>query len=329
MIHIWQNRRNIKIKMALFFLCFMMCSINIACGSTKLSIKEQSDQIFIDYFARGDSDTAIQKLEELLERVNKKEGENSKNAVILMTNLATAYRILEKYDDAEQYLNEAQRISEVIKLDESPIDVIYYLLAQVASEKENLEQAIEYSKEAFKWKEKVYGIGSWNSTLVHLQMGFIYVKMEKLDEAELYIRKGLEASYEGVEKMAYVSAYFSLGDIKIKQKKYKEAIELLKQATLKYQEIYGNNSTISLELTVLVPIYIKLSEAYVGVDEYEQALDALIQGYSYMGRAPGSVEFITESIEEYKTKMFEIWKVVNDSESRSEFETWLFNDVAY
>lgn len=329
MIHMWQHLNNQKRTIALFFIYCIVCITFTACGTAQLSIEEQATQIFNDYFMRGDVDTTIRKYETLLEQVEKNEGSNSKDEIMLMCNLGSVYIALEQYDEAEQYLQKAKTSSEVIELKEWPIDDVYFMLGQVEYHKENPEQAIEYLKEAIMWREKIFGEGSWKTEVVYLHLGYSYTKMEMLEEAEACILEGLKPTYEGMQRQNYVSGNYALGEVKMKQKNYEEATVVLKEAIKTYEIIYGDKSTRNLEIMVLVPTYSMLSEAYIALEEYEQALEAVTQCYIYAVRVPESMGLPTGYVEEYETKMFEIWKVVYNNESRSDFDSWLFNDVAH
>lgn len=329
MIHMWWHLKHIRINLALFLACCLIGMTGTACGTAKINVNEESEKILNTYFIYGDIDTTIRKLEELLEQVEKQEGDNSKDEIIAMLSLGSVFCALHEYDKAEPYIQEAKTISDKIMLDEPPIQTIYNGLAQLTNAKGNYEQGIEYSKEALMWNEKIYGKESWQASYVNFQMGNSYFNLNRLEEAEACLLKGLDAEYDGVQEMAYISGYFSLGEIKLKQKKYEEALEMFEEAKLKYGSITNGRVTKELDLTLLLPIYSNMADAYIGLGKYEDAMYTVLRGYGYIVNEQDYIELKTESKEEYINKIFDIWKVINNNESRSEFDSWLADDAMY
>jgi len=168
------------------------------------------------------------------------------------------------YEDVIERIDKDENVKEKDKAEF--VDEIRYTLSGVYIDLKKVDKAAEQLQTLLKKDE--------NNPTYNNDLGFIWADNDmKLDEAEKLVRKAIEEEKKLRKKVGVPksedhdnAAYLdSLGWVLYKKKKYKEALEPLKEA-IKQEE--GQH----------LEIYDHLAEVYVGLGEKDKALEAWKKG---------------------------------------------------
>lgn len=168
------------------------------------------------YLNRGDWQAALDSLQ-TSERLSKKAyGDHYFTGVVDKTNIAAAYMGLNDYDRAEQYLNEAFRLSQQADYTEdSNTALLYSMLGSLSIHNNDYDQALKYYQEALRINQKFFGEYNQLVASSYEDVATVYYIQDDLKQALAYLKKA-EASIskaKTVDPFYLASIYDSLQTI--------------------------------------------------------------------------------------------------------------------
>lgn len=201
----------------------------------KKDIRNEVQEILNQDFSRGDYKKAVKKLKKLLKEINIEDIQDTKDLMIVECNLALCYIPIGYYDEAEKYLEDAKQKGDEIHLEEYPIDSVYYTYGQLEVMRNNHEEAVAHFKEALKWRKSIYGEESEETGSLYIELAFSYLQLHELEEAEKNAQMALRPNHnKDYGCMVSTNAYIALGDIRMEQKHYGDAVLMYKDAEACY-----------------------------------------------------------------------------------------------
>ncbi|OGI20340.1 MAG: hypothetical protein A2287_04330 [Candidatus Melainabacteria bacterium RIFOXYA12_FULL_32_12] len=172
------------------------------------------------YYSEKRYSEALKYFRNALELVNNNNLEYAK----ILDSLAIFYLRINNHQVAEKYLKEALKCKQKIG-NELEITITKLLYGRYLSNIENYDEALLYLSEALKFIE---GLGD-NSTAARIQdeLAKIYLEIGNIEAAEELCKKSMDLAKRTDAPLVYAFSCCTLANIKIKQEKPKEALQIL------------------------------------------------------------------------------------------------------
>lgn len=236
-IHMFFTRK-IWSRITLIALVFSIMITGASCVASEKgekNIRNEVQEIINQDFTKGNYKKAVKNLKKLLEEISIEDVKDTKDLMIVECNLALCYISIGDYDEAEKYLEDAKQKGNEIHLEEYPIDSVYYTYGQLEVMRNNHEEAVAHFKEALKWRKSIYGEESEETGSLYIELAFSYLQLDELEEAEKSAQMALRPNYnKQYGCMVSTNAYIALGDIRMEQKNYEDAVLMYKEAETCY-----------------------------------------------------------------------------------------------
>lgn len=232
--------RKIWSRIALIALLFSIMLTETSCVASekgKKDIRIEVQEILNKDITKGNYKKAAKNLEKLLKKINIEDNQDTKDSMIVECNLALCYILMGDYEEAENYLEDAKQKGNEIHLEEYPIDSVYYTYGQLEVMRNNHEEAVAHFKESLKWRKSIYGEESDETGSLYIELAFSYLQLHKLEEAEKNAQMALRPNdNKQYGCMVQTNAYIALGDIRMEQKNYEDAVLMYKEAEACYSD---------------------------------------------------------------------------------------------
>jgi len=209
-------------------------------------------------YKNRDYDKALEYNNEALRLANLLD--NKELACFSLINFGTTYMGKNEYDEAEKYLNQALNLCEHSEKKSLLITVLTNLGWIYQNIRGNYKKAIQYYQEAEQTSEDLGDVKNRRFSLSNI--GSIYTKWGKFDEASRYFQQSLELSDDLSDK-AWVHAY--MADMEIERANYGDALEYCHKAIQMFGEI---NEEIGESY-----IYHSYGRIYDALGRHEKALE--------------------------------------------------------
>lgn len=204
---------------------------------------------------------ALENFQKALDIARKQDDEKSESNIYLNSGLA--YYSLGDYEKAVENLTKAEEIAKKLGI-KNVLTYAYSNLASVYSDMKDYQKEYNYGMLAFHLAGEIKNKGIESSSLT--KAGNALLALNKLDSAELLIRRSLSIADSSKQPTTIFQTYGSMGNLLRTRKKYKEAIPYFEKALneLGKSEIYINQAGY---------FYSKLSECYEETGDYKRALE--------------------------------------------------------
>jgi len=174
-------------------------------------------------------------------------------------NLGVAYYMMSRFDMAEEYLNEALKMAQVID-NEALEGRIYGALGNIYNRQSQYTVAIDNYLKALSIYEK--SDDKLQTGRVCSNIGVLYQKLLNFDQALKYFERAQEIAIDLDDKSSLASIYISLSDIHIKSDREK-AIDYAAMAIEMFRQLGNRFSEVDATLA--------LAKIYYSSDEYDKA----------------------------------------------------------
>ena len=193
-------------------------------GADPARLGELNRNMGLLLYKKGDYPRAIEKFEACL-RAFERQG-NDTLVVWVVTDLATLYSVVGRYDDAIAHYRKSLERQKQLPMAETPFySGVLQNLANVYFELGRLQEAEKTAREAFEVDQRLFDPDHFNLGYSHNLMGIIAYRTKRYDEAESCFKKALaiwEKSY-GLEHADTLTVMSSLGNLAKSRGDYDEA----------------------------------------------------------------------------------------------------------
>jgi tetratricopeptide (TPR) repeat protein len=135
------------------------------------------------------------------------------------------------------------------------------------------DNALKYAKSALEMRRSIYGNVHSDVAQSYNNLGSIYYYIEQIDSALFYMKKAEEIWQQTNNKKDLAIISNNIGNISNKIKNYEDGRIYFEKALNLFKEIYDPGNS------VFGTIYHHLGESYIGLEQYEKALEALETAY--------------------------------------------------
>jgi two-component sensor histidine kinase len=166
------------------------------------------------------------------------------------------------FDSAEVYIEKARELNALLKSS----DASGYILtteSYLYREKGQREQSKKMVEEAIKLLETGTNKSYLGSAYYELSGYYAYWNVEELAPKILLVKKSLAAFQQAGNLKKIAQTLEMLGDLYVRQEKFHEGVETLKQALATYQ---------AMKNPKVQGVYVLIGEAYLKLNDYGQAL---------------------------------------------------------
>ncbi|MDP9120094.1 MAG: tetratricopeptide repeat protein, partial [Acidobacteriota bacterium] len=215
--------------------------------------------------------------EEILRVLKKQTGENNSRYAALSGRLAQAYDQLGSYAEAEMRYREALRISSYLfgATDERTVVAMFNIaeLARVRGESAAAEAGI---RRALEIEQRARGQGTANGALFRNNLGELYLKMGRYDEATELLQGAAElrAALFGVDSSQHARSLVALFGLEAARGRLAEARGLGEQARAIYRRLEDHGGELSCD-SLLAQLQMAEGDSAGAVTALESALAGL------------------------------------------------------
>ncbi|MGB3006093.1 MAG: histidine kinase [Chitinophagaceae bacterium] len=222
---------------------------------------------------------------------SKKEIPEIKNRWLMFTNgaIANAFSIVSRYDSANYYYLKAVTTAEQLG-NNKMMEVYFKGLSGIQAQLGNNSKAIEFAKKAMNYIES----DDRALTIALANLGAHYLRVDDFANAALMADSSLIVGLRSNVGNSIGRNYTTLGNIKMKEKKYGAALQYYKTGL--YKAISNHNSKSSIS-----HLYHKTGDAYQSVDSIQQAEQSYLKA---LETAEGDKE-IVHNIYNSLSRLFE------------------------
>ncbi|WP_025666867.1 CHAT domain-containing protein [Aquimarina megaterium] len=203
--------------------------------------------------ALGDYNMAIEFYKKSATYDLRNQGEEVGFITDIYTAISGIYAKKNDLEKAEEYIDKALKKAVIIygenHLNTANIQAWYVRYLKL---KEEYAISLDFDKKALRVREKSYGVYNWFPIQNLTSIADTYVKLAEYVEAEKYYKEALRRSKKMDSKFQEAECYQGIGDMYMKQKKYKKATDFYTKAFVNFSDHFYENHRYVLKSELLL-----------------------------------------------------------------------------
>ncbi|WP_438426560.1 CHAT domain-containing protein [Aquimarina macrocephali] len=203
--------------------------------------------------ALGDYDKAIEFYQKSAAYDLRNQGEEVGFITDIYTAISGIYSKKNDLEKAEEYIDKALKKAMIIygenHLNTANIQAWYVRYLKLKGE---YRISLDFDKKALQIREKSYGVYNWFPIQNLTSIADTYVKLAEYVEAEKYYKEALRRSEKMDSKFQEAECYQGLGDMHMKQKNYRKAIDFYGKTFINFSNHFYKNHRYVLKSELLL-----------------------------------------------------------------------------